>query len=487
MANVDSITVRMYNTGSVGDCLLLLFKKQGTVSFKMLIDCGGYNTKSASITKCVKDIRTAIVDDTLDLVVVTHEHEDHVSGFNQSRAEFDNVTFKNVWMAWTENPYDPLAKKLKKEKALHIKAIREDIARQRKFVEKQLKKSISRDVRSTLVALQHEWAALGEALDYEEGLPSPNLKALNLTVADAMKYVKRKCKATPKSRIYRKPGDVLENMQGAEGIRFHFLGPPYDQDFHGILNTEDESEMYAMWTRMGFQNFSAYRKSIGTAGLGSQAKSPFHRKYVMQGSQVHKFNSMYGNPEYKWRQIEELWLVASDQLGIAINSYTNNTSLVIAMEFINSGKVLLFPADAQSGNWLSWHDTEVNEKLDQHGGKKTDLLLKNTVFYKVGHHGSHNGTASEHGLEMMTNPNLVAMMPLVEAKVPARWGGSDNFPAAGLYTELIEKTRGALIRTDHGLVMDENAESLRGGLTDEMRDKLKNVTYDLYQEWTVDS
>ena len=56
-----------------------------------------------------------------------------------------------------------------------------------------------------------------------------------------------------------------------------------------------------------------------------------------------------------------------------------------------------------------------------------------------------------------------------------------------MYTELIEKTRGALIRTDHGLVMDENAESLRGGLTDEMRDKLKNVTYDLYQEWTVDS
>ena len=37
---------------------------------------------------------------------------------------------------------------------------------------------------------------------------------------------------------------------------------------------------------------------------------------------------------------------------------TNNTSLALAFELIEKGrvgKVLLFPADAQVGNWLSWH------------------------------------------------------------------------------------------------------------------------------------
>ena len=38
---------------------------------------------------------------------------------------------------------------------------------------------------------------------------------------------------------------------------------------------------------------------------------------------------------------------------------TNNTSLVLAIERIADGKVLLFPADAQEGNWLSWHDVAI--------------------------------------------------------------------------------------------------------------------------------
>jgi hypothetical protein len=38
-------------------------------------------------------------------------------------------------------------------------------------------------------------------------------------------------------------------------------------------------------------------------------------------------------------------------------------------------------------------------------------LLKNTVLYKVSHHGSYNGTVKDKGLEMMTHPDLVAMIP----------------------------------------------------------------------------
>jgi hypothetical protein len=38
-------------------------------------------------------------------------------------------------------------------------------------------------------------------------------------------------------------------------------------------------------------------------------------------------------------------------------------------------------------------------------------LLNRTVLYKVSHHGSHNATLKDQGLEMMTHPDLVAMIP----------------------------------------------------------------------------
>jgi hypothetical protein len=48
-------------------------------------------------------------------------------------------------------------------------------------------------------------------------------------------------------------------------------------------------------------------------------------------------------------------------------------------------------------------------------------LFANTVLYKIGHHGSHNATLREKGLEMMNHPELVAMFP-VEAIAVERLG-----------------------------------------------------------------
>ena len=74
-----------------------------------------------------------------------------------------------------------------------------------------------------------------------------------------------------------------------------------------------------------------------------------------------------------------------------MNDKTNNASLVLAFEMGPGGKVLLFAADAQRGNWLSWTRGTWDD------GDKTvtasDLLAR-TVLYKVGHHGSHNATLS---------------------------------------------------------------------------------------------
>ena len=80
----------------------------------MLIDCGmkkGSQLKH-TITEVAENIRDA-TGGHLHLVVVTHEHEDHVSGFLSEREVFDELTIDKLWLAWTEDPGTDLANELR--------------------------------------------------------------------------------------------------------------------------------------------------------------------------------------------------------------------------------------------------------------------------------------------------------------------------------------------------------------------------------------
>ena len=75
------VTVRHYCQG-IGDCHLLKFAKDDGSDFWMLIDCGVHSSVSGGskkIAEIVEDI--ASVTGRLDVLVVTHEHWDHVSCF----------------------------------------------------------------------------------------------------------------------------------------------------------------------------------------------------------------------------------------------------------------------------------------------------------------------------------------------------------------------------------------------------------------------
>jgi len=489
MSTIDKIKIRMYNTGSVGDCFLLLFEKAGATTFAMLIDCGGFMTKKELITKCVENIKSTVTNNTIDLVVVTHEHLDHVSGFNQARAVFKDITFKQVWMSWAENESDPLAKKLFKEKGKKLKALQLMIEKNLAGIKKNIKADPrQRGFQRSLKMRNANFSRALEILKFEDvaSLMSPGV---TLKIGDAMKFVKDKCVAKPKSQIYKKPGDVIKDLKGAEGIKFHILGPPYHSDLHGIKNDMQHDEMYSLSRRLGLLVNDFHFNAIASKSDSDvRLISPFHTKYHMDEKEQGKFNrTQYNAPANKWRQIEYDWLDEGGDLAIALTDFVNNTSLAMALEIESSGNVLLFPADAQSGNWISWHDKQVTDDLVKNGGKSATVLLNKTIFYKVGHHGSHNGTASTSGLEMMKEKKVMAFMPLIQDKVPDAWGGSKNFPAKALYTKIIEMTNGAVIRTDKGLI-DENGsmELLKKNYTvaeiKEMKEASKNP---LYHEWVV--
>src|SRR4029079_3791934 len=97
-----SIRVRMYRTG-FGDCFLLTLGANATTSH-ILIDFGAHMHGEIGT---MEDVMTDIEKTTgskLSLVVSSHAHRDHISGFGKFAARFANFEIGEVWLPWTDNP-----------------------------------------------------------------------------------------------------------------------------------------------------------------------------------------------------------------------------------------------------------------------------------------------------------------------------------------------------------------------------------------------
>ncbi len=175
------------------------------------------------------------------------------------------------------------------------------------------------------------------------------------------------------------------------------------------------------------------------------------------------------------------------ELALHLDSYTNNTCLAFAVELgePGEGKVLLFPGDAQVGNWLSWGKLEWKVKNSKGEEKSVNAanLLARAVLYKVGHHGSHNATLREKGLEMMTSPELVAMIPVHRGTAEdQRW----EFPYPPLWDALKKKARGRVLLAD-APDLSEIESDIKRMLTPTERQGFEKATRfdDLYVEYRI--
>ena len=118
-------SVRMYRQG-LGDCFLIAFPTASGKPFHMLIDCGvvlGTPDPKTRMSEVVRDI-ALVTGNQIDLLVATHEHWDHVSGFIQAQELFDKLTIGQLWVAWTEDPTDALANQLRAERRSAENALR---------------------------------------------------------------------------------------------------------------------------------------------------------------------------------------------------------------------------------------------------------------------------------------------------------------------------------------------------------------------------
>jgi hypothetical protein len=445
--------VRMYRQG-LGDCFLLTFPGPGEDPFRMLIDCGvvlGTSDPGTIMQSVVKDIAET-TGNHLDLLVVTHEHWDHCSGFTQAQAQslFDTIRIDRVWLAWTEDPADPLAKKLRAE---------------RRSAENALRMAVTR---LGLAGDPESAQRVGSIVDF--------FGAKSASTGDALDYVKKRAKGKPK---YCKPGEPPVTLDEVPGVRFWILGPPKDEKLlkksapskgaaYGLDAGPNGSQSFFMAAVGGDMGAAASSVPVDSALSGpfdpvycipmARAEHvPFFERYYFgpaaDGSLTEKANgASRAVRDQSWRRIDDSWLGVSETMALQLDSATNNTSLVIAIELTDTEEILLFPGDAQAGNWMSWQDV----KWQAESGP---ALLAKTVFYKVGHHGSHNATLKELGLEQMTSGNLIAMIPVDhEMAVKKHWG---KMPLPELLDRLDEKTEGRVLRIDDKVKAAEDLAKLK--------------------------
>ncbi|SDF44654.1 hypothetical protein [Terriglobus roseus] len=358
----SSITVRMYNVG-FGDCFLLTFHAQKDTH--VLID---YGSTAAPGSKRIKsDYMSAIAKDiaevckgSLDILVATHRHRDHISGFATDDSATGRVIAAlnpvHVIQPWTEDPdaatdakkaTTPPADLSKADRTAHFVASLNDM----------------HSVASTIVdriGSQHLVAG-SETLRQLSFVGENNLA--NLSAVKNLMAMGKKTKAH-----YVNAGMSLDGL--IPGVKITVLGPPTLEQSEAIRKerSQDPDEFWQ------FRSFWASQRAAGTSANGAKQGS----KWFIQHKTLPKASR---SPNMRWFIAQSQKIHAGQSLDLVrdLDSVMNNTSVILLFE--TGDQKLLFPGDAQIENW--------SFALQNPEWKN---LLKDVSLYKVGHHGSLNAT-----------------------------------------------------------------------------------------------
>lgn len=447
---VPVLTVRHYCQG-IGDSHLLTFRKEDGSLFRMLIDCGIHSSIKGG-SDLIRDIAIDIKEETagkIDVLVVTHEHWDHVSGFRSAADTFKDCNVGEVWMAWCESPKDPDAIAFDKFKGEALHALQ---GASRKL-------DALRDATTFLAGLR---GGMQSIMGFQFGAAGERVRAARDAAAGLSKG---------KEPVYMGPETPPFSIPGLPNMRVYVVGPPRSKE---ALKLETKaSEMYGL----GRQDSPKFLRPLH-AGLAANEEGdtafaddscPFDPHIgsslsdvlagQVEGDVADFVRRHYTGPvaadegkpkideatakDQSWRRIDADWLGIAADLAMQLDRGVNNTSLALAFEMLDTGRVFLFPGDAQIGNWLSWQD--VKWMVGEREVKAVDLI-KRTVYLKVAHHGSENATPEQKGLEMMASPDLSAFVPTSKQDaMKVHWGA---MPYELILKALAAKTGGRVIRAD---------------------------------------
>ncbi len=296
------IRVRMYRVG-FGDCFLLTFPGPHHV----LVDCGVHSAGNIGTLDRVLDDVESETKGRLALVIASHAHEDHIAGFLRGAEHFSRFTIGEVWLPWSEDRTDPVARGLR----ARLAALR--------------------------TALEFQFAAGAAGRDVLDILANSSAKRNEPALANLRAGLGAGAHVS-----FLEAGQVRTDPGGIPGLTADVLGPTRDEAF---------------LRRMDPPKAERFLRATDDGVLVEGALRPFDDPPAAED----------GGPrltDTQRRALVKAVELSPDALAFALDRAINNTSIVTLFRYRGQG--LLFAGDSQYGGWKSWLDRpESGEKLGE--------------------------------------------------------------------------------------------------------------------------
>lgn len=377
-----TVTVRMYNVG-FGDAFVVTVRK-GKQRWKLLVDCGVHSHgRARDLEEAVQAIIADLAADSadgipyVDVIAATHHHADHIAGFQYD--SWQEVAVGEVWVPFVEDPDDDDAKALRTAQI---------------------------DTAHRLLGLLERRTVGFDPGAWPDALTTARWFAANssgneIATDRLLGRRGRTFAKTPKVRYFPTAdpnGNTL--AVGVPGTTVHMLGPSRDPSF---LKRMDPP------ARAGWL-------TLDDGDLAESDRAPLFdpARYVLGPDELDTIQHLTEGHQ-ALRNLDRLADDAILAAASVLERSVNNTSLFFVLKV--GDLRLLFPGDAQQGAW-DFVFTDPDKVA----------LVSNVAFYKISHHGSHNGTPKRY-VEDFFGDGAAAMLPWGLVK---RW--ADTIPK----TELLD-------------------------------------------------
>ena len=339
------IQIRMYNVGFGDSFIVRLPTADGKRC--VLVDCGFHSQGKGKFSDkdLVEQIKADLAGEPLDVVIATHRHQDHISGFGETDL-WAKVAVNEVWLPFTANP-----QATRDEPALAAwNALMEQTHR--------LWDAGGKLTPSALAALGVRNPGEQAAAEFMLWNARSNAPAID----NLLNGMKRADGRPAKRRFLpeRKAEYPLTfETPVLPGVTVHVLGPPADPKYRKNLKVPGSWGL----------------DEISKAGTAADTVSPFSSEWRVLDDRLPSHRP------FQQKTLDAIRLFNDDLFYVAkaLDSFLNGESIVAVLEIGHAR--LLLPGDAEVGSW-----TVIMNNAD------ALELAATATFLKVGHHGSHNAT-----------------------------------------------------------------------------------------------
>jgi hypothetical protein len=416
----------MYNVG-FGDCFLITFEYAQPVDGRnerhMLIDFG--TKKRAPGGRSVAEIAKQIHKDCggdggLDVLVVTHRHEDHLSGFQGSAWKtISRLNPQLVIRPWTEDP----------DLGEDARAPNDEVGvagveRRRKRRRGRRPPQIGPESLAYLAGLnqRHQLieALISQVTATESIETSGLVQALGaykeVSNRDAIANLDQWGAGGKGQYVFY--GYDLAIRDLIPGIEAQVLGPPTPDQHPGIKRQVEDREDY--WL-----TFSRNVTRVSPQALPADYSPALPRRF-----------SPIGNDGWLVRQVQGQERRSALELVRWLDDEMNNTSVVLLLRV--GKKRLLLGGDAQGESW----DYTMSKDLGE---------LAKVDLYKVGHHGSRNASPRKLIEAWSKGANKNRRIAALMSTTPGFYGEADDgteVPRSTLVARLRDRMKDLFFTTE---------------------------------------